>query len=475
MAVNNSGCTVNASNGNTVDGNRLWGEVPMGPAQRSATDCDINQFAWNNFLYMASNSSQGHPNFMNLAPWNDAMPATGKPAWAGTYTPLQAGQMNKLMNLIQAGDSFQLLDVNGKVVAYDIRINEDFLNYISAHSLYTTDAIGQAQEAFNKNSSKGGIWLPPTSPTSTKSALEMKTAWRDYGSNANSCPASIMHCEEDSSGNWWGLIGMHLVQKTPQHGEMIWASFEHISNAPDCAKGGNNPIQKNPLNQSTLNTNQGISGVNAKTGWNLFNYAKYKSDGGDGDSCVYPQEGVSNPLCLTDPNPSGNKKTWISVNVCRADQLPVANNCNSATENLQITSCLNQNIQQNFPSGLDSKWKNYQLIGAEYVFWGSTGTGAPLVGCWNFDDGQSSLKCVADKSGEISVTRRGTLNLANTTMETWMQKNIRLKTASLDWTLTQQDCFSCHQPTTKSYQGDMSHIFGRAQQTKVSKPVKAKK
>ncbi|MGZ8195835.1 MAG: hypothetical protein ACXWTH_09455 [Methylosarcina sp.] len=98
------------------------------------------------------------------------------------------------------------------------------------------------------------------------------------------------------------------------------------------------------------------------------------------------------------------------------------------------------------------------------MFWGSTGTGAPLVGCWNFDDGDFGLKCVADKSGEISVTRRGTTSLANTTMETWMQKGIDLKTASLSWTLTQQDCFSCHQPTTTLHQGDTSHLFGRAQQ-----------
>jgi hypothetical protein len=461
MAADGSPCTVNAANGATVNGAALWGEVPMATGQRSATDCDISQFAWNNFLHLVSDDTNGHPRFMSLAPWYDAMPASGKPVWTGSYTPLQTTQLTNKMNRVQAGDAFHLLDVNGKTVAYDIRINQDFMTYISDNGMYKKDAIAKAAAEFKKNSSTGGIWLPPASTTSKQSALEMKTAWRDYGKDGT-CPSDIMHCEKDSSGNWWGLIGMHLVQKTPQHGELVWASFEHVANSPDCAAGGSNPIQKNP---GSLNANKHIPGLKDQTGWNLFNFTSYQTAGGDGQKCVYPQKnGSGTPLCLTDPNPSGDKTTWISVNSCRTDQLPAATNCDTATENLQITSCLNDNVRSNMPSSISGKWANYRLIGAEYVFWGSTGTGAPLVGCWNFDDGDFGLKCVADKSGEISVSRRGTTSLANTTMETWMQKGINLKTASLSWTLTQQDCFSCHQPTTTLHQGDTSHLFGRAQQ-----------
>ena len=31
-----------------------------------------------------------------------------------------------------------------------------------------------------------------------------------------------------------GLIGMHLVKSTPDHPEMIWATFEHKSNTTEC-------------------------------------------------------------------------------------------------------------------------------------------------------------------------------------------------------------------------------------------------
>lgn len=465
IAEAGSACTINAPNSGTVNGAALWGDVPMAKGQLSASTCDVDQFAWNNFLYLVGNDASGKPRFMSLAPWYDAMPKSGKPVWSGTYAPLQTAQMNKNMNHLQAGDAFHLLDVNGKTVSYDIRVNEDFVNYIAENGMYTIPAINQAAAAFNADPSKGGIWLPPTTPTSTKSALEIKTAWRDYGSKQSDCPADTMHCEKDSAGNWWGLIGMHLVQKTPLHGEMIWASFEHVANAPDCAAGGSNPIKPNPAGLTN--------------GWNLFNYTTYTNAGGDGTQCTYPQSDVANPLCLTNPNPSDDNKTWVSVNVCRTDQLPPATNCDAAASNLAVTSCLNNNVQTNLPSTLNNKWKNYQLIGAEWGAWGAAaGQTTPLVGCFNIFDGNPKpgssvgtlgLSCNPNNPnppGESIMGIAGTKNLANTTMETWMQKGINLTTgpSTSPTTWTQQDCFSCHQPTTASYQGDMSHLFGRAQQ-----------
>ncbi|NOR68112.1 MAG: hypothetical protein GQ532_00170 [Methylomarinum sp.] len=455
MAEAGSACTTSVANGSSVNGKSLWGEVPTqgGP---SADTCDVDQFAWNNFLYLTADDSSGHPRFMSLAPWYDALPKLGKPVWTGKYAELKSTQMNKNMNHLQAGDSFHLLDVSGKTVTYDIRVNEDFVNYIVDNSMYSKPALNKAANAFNADQTKGGVWLPPTTAASKKSALEIKTAWRDYGSKPSDCPSTTMHCEKDSEGIWWGLIGMHLVQKTPNHGEMIWASFEHVANAPDCAVGGSNPIQQNPAGLSN--------------GWNLFNYDIYTAAGGKDKTCAYPQSGVTDPLCLTNSNPAGDNETWVSVNICRTDQLPPATNCDSATSNLGITSCLNSSVQ----TTLNNKWANYQLIGAEWGSWGAAqGQITPLTGCFNIYDGTGSgvgslgMSCTNPApTAENTMNIAGTTNLANTTMETWMQKGISLTTGSgkSSETWTQQDCFSCHQPTTASYQGDMSHLFGRVQQ-----------
>jgi hypothetical protein len=136
-------------------------------------------------------------------------------------------------------------------------------------------------------------------------------------------------------------------------------------------------------------------------------------------------------------------------------------------------------VQTNLPSTLNNKWKNYQLIGAEWGAWGAAaGQTTPLVGCFNIFDGNPQsgssvgtlgLSCNPNNPnppGENIMGIAGTTHLANTTMETWMQKDINLTTgpSTSPTTWTQQDCFSCHQPTTASYQGDMSHLFGRAQQ-----------
>lgn len=462
LAEAGSACTTTSTpNGSTVNGASLWGEVPTVKGSSTASTCDVDQFAWNNFLYLTANDTLGNPRFMSLAPWYDALPKSGKPVWTGKYSKLKSTQMNKNMNHLQAGDDFHLLDVNGKTVTYDIRVNEDFVNYIVDNNMYSKPTLNKATNAYNADPYKGGIWLPPTSASSTKSALEIKTAWRDYGSKQSDCPSATMHCEKDSNGNWWGLIGMHLVQKTPNHGEMIWASFEHVANAPDCTAGGSNPIQQNPTGLSN--------------GWNLFNYTSYTTAGGDGTTCAYPQSGVTNPLCLTNPNPSNDNKTWVAVNICRTDQLPPATNCDSATSNLGITSCLNSSVQ----ATLDNKWANYQLIGAEWGGWGAAeGQITPLTGCFNVFDGSPQkgttvgtlgLSCNPSNPNppaENIMSIEGTTHLANTTMETWMQKDINLTTGSgkSSETWTQQDCFSCHQPTTASYQGDMSHLFGRTQQ-----------
>lgn len=458
-------CSVKVDTGQTVDGQALWAEVPHAMA-RGNSDCEVDQFAWNNFLYLVANDSVGNPRFMSLAPWYDAMPASGRPVWKGSYSPLSATQLTNKLNQGQAGDSFELLDVAGRAVAYDMRVNKPFFDYIAANQLYTKSAITGRVKAYQADPSKGGIWLPPNGGTGQGGAMEIKTAWRDFGTGS-ACPADIMHCEQDADGNWWGLVGFHLVQKTPLHGEMVWATFEHVANAPDCAAGGSNPIQRFPVNPRSalppLNANGRIAGLAKTTGWSLFNYDGYKNAGGDGANCAYPTATTpaAKALCLTDPNPSGDRQTWLQVNVCRTDQLPRANS--GGTGPAQQAADLNRSVVSQFPAGVAHKWKYYMLAGSETVFWGSTGFGAPTVGCWSFGDNNPPIDC-GGKPGEESVTvaRRGTVNLANTSMETWMQKGINLKTAK--FTLTGTDCFTCHQSPTTSYQGDLSHLFGRASQ-----------
>ena len=42
-----------------------------------------------------------------------------------------------------------------------------------------------------------------------------------------------------------GLVGLHVVQKTKQLPQWMWATFEHVDNAPDSALGPVADIQYN--------------------------------------------------------------------------------------------------------------------------------------------------------------------------------------------------------------------------------------
>lgn len=486
----------------SANGQSLWAST--GQAQVSGAgqmNCLLDQFAINNFLYLVGSGSGGHPRFMNYAPWYSLFTTAGNtPTWPGQYAPLSTTELHKTRNQVQAGDSYVLKDINQQTTSYDIRVNKPFFDYVNTNSLYKMSVFTQAAQAFNANSASGGVWFPTTSSGgSGEGALEIKTSWRNFGPmqkyhinqkktvSVSPCPDDLMHCEQDSKGNFWGLVGFHLVQKTVDQPGFVWATFEHVGNAPDCAAGSSMPISQNPISPATgkaMNLNgRLLNGVGTQTGWNYFNYSAYMTKGkGDGKSCSYPTSQQTDTQCLNYPKDS--KNAWQAVNVCRTLALPVASTttCTNSildATNLNATACLNDSIKRNFgKTGLAAKWMNYRLVGMEWLDNPATGFGAPTAACLWFDEtGTASQTCpgyapgTAPQYGRVGSSPAGNQSPspANTTMETWMQYNVNLNNIA-----SATDCFGCHQPQTQAqpatptqqpfYQGDFSHIFGRIQQ-----------
>lgn len=477
------GCTYDQY-GRKTDGSALWAtttqNIPAGQNPPFETNCLINQFSYNNFYYLVSDDGKGNPKFMGMLPWYSLFPAKGAPVWTGSYSPLAATQLSKAKNETEAGNGFELLDVNNQITSYDIRVNQPFYNYVAANKVYQQSVMDSMETAFNANSATGGVWLPPTQiADKSLGAIEIKTAWRNFGPDAKLCPSDIMHCEMDDKKNTWGLVGFHLVQKTNTHGELVWSSFEHIANSPDCTSDGSNAIAQFPADPAnagkSINVNKNYPSGIQNTGWNYFDFGNYTKNGGDGKTCIIPtQNGTQDPVCLT--SPVGVKPgTWKRVEVCRTDVLAaLKKGCaplNGQEPNSQDIACLNDSLVKNFPSGLAAKWKYYKLVGMEWAANGNTEGGGFPLGCFTLDGAGESGNCPNYKGGGESggapqYRRVGSTTMANTTMETWMQDGIYLKTSG--GTLTQTDCFACHQPQTIASptfnQGDMSHIFSRIQQ-----------
>jgi hypothetical protein len=474
-----SECTADVY-GRTANGSSMWVAANQGVTGDALdSNCMLNQYAVNNFMYLVGDDGSGHPRFMGYTAWYDLFPASGSPVQATGYNSLNGTQLNKSDNQEEAGDGFELLDVGGVMTSYDIRVNGAFFDYVNTNNLYTKTALKAQETAFQANSKTGGIWLPAGDGSTNEGAIEIKTAWRNYSSTAGTCPSDIMHCETDEDGTEWGLVGFHLVQKSVDQTAFVWSTFEHVGNAPDCLSRNSNPIAQNPVDPttsgSTINVNKNITALKDVTGWSYFDYERYLKDvKASGilmdNNCPYPTKTTeSDPLCLTSPVDGSG---WQQVNVCRVQALPVTDACkNSMTDptNLSTIACLNQSVQQNFPSTLASKWKYYELVGMEWMFDGSTGDGAMTTGCFTYDEADGANACPNyphKGGGELGIpnySRDGSTQMANTTMETWTQADMFLEYAP-GKTVSAADCFACHQPQTTSYQGDMSHLFGRIQQ-----------
>ncbi|MDR3528589.1 MAG: hypothetical protein P4L57_15065, partial [Rhizomicrobium sp.] len=329
------------------------------------TSCDVFTFAWNQFLYYtqavkiaAPHSGAFAPRFLTLAPWYNVLKTDGSPqpgAYPGGPTDLRTAKLDQG----QAGDDDHLLDVAGNTVRYDIRFDSNMYQSIVLQNLYTEALFTKAcvpdpsNNGTCKNNAK--IWMTPSGANEhpEPGALEVKTAWRDFGSPA-ACPATQFYCN-----GRFGLVGFHYVNKTFSHGEWIWASFEHVSNDPDCAPTGDTPIApKSPLG----------------TAWSFFNPASVPPAVMASKICSVT---APSPQCNTNPvsGKVGPNKTYKAINVCRtlviAPGGASAANCKvmppgsvpGSDNGPGNVACLNATIMPQ----LTGVWKNYKLIGAVWT------------------------------------------------------------------------------------------------------------
>lgn len=414
------------------------GDVPL-PEQ---SFCDFHTFAWNQFLYLTQVVEDANdpviptkPRFLSYAPWYNMLKLNGSPppgAFPGGVTTLEVGMLDQK----QAGAGQDaLVDVAGQTVLYDLRFNQPFYDAVIGAGYYTQqgyDAFCQppaGSPPFTDCTNPQQFWLPWGDGTAMGS-VEVKSAWRQFP--ANDCPSSVMYC----AGTNLGLVGLHLVQKTPTHGEWVWASFEHVANTPDCAPGASTPIDT----QSPLGTP-----------WSFFNPATAPAGVMSSKTCGITPD---SPQCNLDPHEGSG---FEQVNICRTDALPAgganAANCavvGSSTDDPNANSggnvaCLNATLRPQ----LTGVWRNYQLIG---TLW-TKGTQAPDQDFWIniFQQPQSGLP---------EKTAVGFPNLANTTLETYLQTGSTAydpNGSSLS-NANKAGCFGCHNPVAQNTDTDLSHF-----------------
>ncbi|WP_179131273.1 c-type cytochrome [Candidatus Entotheonella palauensis] len=147
-----------------------------------------------------------------------------------------------------------LKDQNGRLVRYEIRMNQVMFDYIVENELYN----GLKQAAFGQVSFPYGSMI-------TKAAwreITAEEANRYVTTEAVICDSDpdtrrVISCQPHTTR--MGLVGLHIMAKTPSAPQWLWSTFEHVDNAP--AIGRQTEEQKNwsfylpgslaPINEQT--------------------------------------------------------------------------------------------------------------------------------------------------------------------------------------------------------------------------------
>jgi hypothetical protein len=234
------------------------------------------------------------------------------------------------------------------------------------------------------------------------------------------------------------LVGMHVVGSAAGHPEMIWATFEHVANAPrdtySYVNSSGTTATVN-LNVATLPT---IGGTGAP--WLLS-----QSSAPNNDKLFNAENMQYNPSPTPPPAPTiTNLPPSTSItpsNIMRWKPFGAATDINpnpvdpsiavSNTEIIAVNNSINNSTTPLLTSG-DVRL-NYVMTGATWTAGGAAPTGNPA----GFPVGGNQV---------------GTSSLSNTTMETYEQGS----SSSPQTQAKGSNCFSCHNGSNTTA---VSHVF----------------
>jgi hypothetical protein len=159
----------------------------------------------------------------------------------------------------QASTNLPLVDINGNWTIFERRVNDVEAKFLRAPegnaSQTLTTVKGQKQFVANHQPNPDvQFTASATVMNGAVGSIEIKVAWRiidreagDDPSRYYTMPAQIAVAGDLVQGGkpfcrsaLMGLVGMHIIQRNPflkdnsaLHKEWIWATFEHVDNAPD--------------------------------------------------------------------------------------------------------------------------------------------------------------------------------------------------------------------------------------------------
>jgi hypothetical protein len=151
-----------------------------------------------------------------------------------THVLTMTSKFDPLFRGNKQADGNRLVDQNGQDVWYDVTLNRTYYDYVVSHGFYDS-----------KNQSGKTISFPYSSNTRAGiGTIKVKAAWKIMGMPGSKQPddtsrfytttALILDpATNKCEPHLVGLVGLHIVMKTEQLPQWLWATFEQVDNAPD--------------------------------------------------------------------------------------------------------------------------------------------------------------------------------------------------------------------------------------------------
>ncbi|WP_152428743.1 hypothetical protein [Vibrio azureus] len=319
--------------------------LPVDPLASSEFDiiCKFHKFAWQSFAYYTS-FGESAPKFLELMP-KERIFKRIPDEWDWN------GDKNLVLdNMLQAGSQQPLIDWQDNPVFYQQSVNQIFYDDIVSNELNNSQCVAKVDSGeFPFDISAG--------------STEVKTSWKILSPTDDEDKFFTINRSINKSGVIedavkLGLVGMHIVRKTPAHPEWIWTTFEHKDNAPNCDEVEDN-VTVNPTDK-----------------WLFFNESSWQ-----GKNVYIP----NNP-----------------TQVCRKTPYGAGFLAKAGLRVIEDIEDLNQDMQSYYQQR-GSIWENYFLVGSAWTqSINPFSTNGELPPTWKNEIGGSSL-------------------LSNTTMETYRQ------------------------------------------------------
>ena len=147
---------------------------------------------------------------------------------------------NTAQEFLQAMTFAPLIDQNGSLVRYELRMNEDEFNFINSNKLW------------DSNNQKADIDFQPAGSNEDKTMgpVEVKAAWKILPAPSeryHSRQVEIAWPNPAKKGSYlckeytMGLVGLHIAHKTKTAPQWIWSTFEQVDNYTGAHPSFNNP------------------------------------------------------------------------------------------------------------------------------------------------------------------------------------------------------------------------------------------